>query len=100
MYVSIKRSTQKDKKYTAVFYDSEKRKVKTIHFGAVGYDDYTTHHDEERKKNYIQRHRSRENWNDPMTAGSLSYHILWTHKSIKTAISSYINKFDFKLLQN
>ena len=78
--MSINRSTQKEKKLTAVFYYDEKRKVKTIHFGATGYQDYTTHHDDERKQRYIQIHKSRENWNDPMTAGSLSYYVLWTRK--------------------
>ena len=34
---------------------------KKIYFGAVGYEDFTTgHHDEKRKKQYISRHRANE----------------------------------------
>ena len=41
---------------------------KTIHCGATGYDDFTTHKDPQRKARYIAR-RSKGNWNDPDTAG-------------------------------
>ena len=41
----------------AIFYDSEKWPVKTVHFGSAGYFDYTiTAHDDERKKTNIKRH--------------------------------------------
>ena len=30
---------------------------KTIHFGAQGYEDFTTHKDPKRKANYVARHR-------------------------------------------
>ena len=36
---------------------------KTIHFGAQGYEDFTTHKDPKRKANYLARHRH-DNWND------------------------------------
>ena len=41
----------------AIFYDSEKRLVKTVNFGAAGYLDYTISlHNDERKKRNIKRH--------------------------------------------
>jgi len=40
MKVVIKKSTNKDKKYMAIFYDGEK-KIKTTHFGLKNADDYT-----------------------------------------------------------
>ena len=41
----------------AIFYDSEKRPVKTVHFRSAGYLDYTiSAHDDERKKINIKRH--------------------------------------------
>lgn len=58
--VKIVRSPKKDKKYMAVF--EKDGRTKSIHFGATGYSDFTKHHDVERKKRYITRHRSRENW--------------------------------------
>jgi hypothetical protein len=96
MYVSITPSTRKDKKYMAVFYDNDKKKVKTVQFGAKGYQDYTDHHDEMRKTYYLNRHRKNENWDDYMTAGSLSRYILWENKSFDTAVKEYMKKFGLK----
>ena len=95
MYVSIKTSTSSGKKMMAVFYDTTKKKVKTTHFGASGYEDYTTHGDLQRKQNYLSRH-SNENWNDYMTAGSLSRYLLWNKPTIKASIDDYISRFKLK----
>ena len=54
MRVVIKPSTIKDKKYTAIFYEGDK-KIKTTNFGAEGMSDFTKHKDEKRdssKKRY------------------------------------------------
>ena len=96
MYVSIKKSTSQSKKLMAIFYDEAKKKVRTTHFGAVGYEDYTTHGDLQRKMNYIARHKERENWNDYMTAGSLSLWILWNRPTITASIDNYIGRFKLK----
>lgn len=95
MYVSIKPSTSSGKKMMAIFYDTAKKKVKTTHFGASGYEDYTTHGDLQRKQNYLSRH-SNENWNDYMTAGSLSRYLLWNKPTIKASIDDYMRKFKLK----
>lgn len=93
MYVNIKPSTQHGKKMMAIFYDDAKKKVKTTHFGALGYNDYITHGDITRKMNYIKRHEARESWYDYMTAGSLSRWILWNKPSLSESIDDYINRF-------
>ena len=98
MYVSIKPSDSKTKKYKAIFYDDNKKKIKTTQFGAKGYSDYTIHHDDERKQRYLDRHRKTENWNDFKTAGSLSRWVLWNKKSIKSSISDYKKRFKLKSL--
>ena len=73
MYLKISKSKVDGKKLTAIFYDDNRTKIKTVHFGADGYIDYTiSPHDKEKRKQYINRHRSNENWNDPMSAGTLS----------------------------
>ena len=95
MYVSIGASTSQGKKLMAIFYDEAKKKVKTTHFGAVGYEDYTTHGDLQRKQNYLSRH-SNENWNDYMSSGSLAYYILWNKPTIKASIEDYMNRFKLK----
>ncbi len=94
--VSIKPSTTKTKKWTAVFFKDGK-KVKTIQFGSKGMSDYTIHGDDKRKQRYLDRHKKNENWNDPMTAGALSRWILWNKKTIKSSISDYLKRFKLKI---
>jgi hypothetical protein len=94
MKVVIKKSTNKDKKYMAIFYDGEK-KIKTTHFGASGYTDYIkSGGDEKKKKAYLDRHRANENWNDYKSAGSLSRYILWNKKTLSASIADYKNRFN------
>ena len=93
MYVNITKSTRQGKKMVAIFYDEAKKKVKTTHFGASVYEDYTGHQDLQRKMNYLERHEKRENWNDYMTAGSLSRWILWNRPSLNESVKDYMRKF-------
>jgi hypothetical protein len=103
--VIIKNSTRDKKKKMAIFYGKDKKvngktikgkKIKTTHFGQRGASDYTKHKDDERKKRYINRHKTRENWNKPMTAGALSRWILWNKKTLSSSTSMYKKKFKLK----
>ena len=80
--VVIKKSAKPGKKYDAIF-----NGTKTISFGASGYEDYTMHHDEKRKQNYIKRH-SNEDWgkSNLESAAFLSRYILWEKPSLRQAI--------------
>jgi hypothetical protein len=73
--VIIKKSSNPNKKYDALFEDNKK-----ISFGAASYSDYTKHKDPERKKRYIDRHRKNEDWNNVQTAGYLSRYIYGTNQ--------------------
>lgn len=96
-YVSIQKSSRGNKKWMAVFYDHNKKRVKTTHFGATGYSDFTQHKDEFRKERYLNRHRN-EDWNNPMTAGSLSRWILWQYPDFDRGVREYMKKFNFHKL--
>lgn len=96
MKVEIKPSTQKTKKLMAIFYDDNGKKIKTTHFGAKGMSDFTIHRDKERKERYLDRHRKRENWNAPMTAGALSRWILWNKPTLQGSIRDYKKRFKLK----
>lgn len=87
----VRAPKQTGKKYTA-FFDT-KNGIKKVSFGASGYSDYTKHKDDERKKRYIDRHRSKENWNAYMTPGALSRWILWNKKSLSSSIADYKERF-------
>jgi broad specificity phosphatase PhoE len=69
---------------------------KLLHFGAKGYQDYTDHHDQMRKTNYLNRHGN-EDWNDYMTAGSLAFHILWNKPTITESIKDYARRLSEKI---
>ena len=90
--IKIEPSKNKDKKYDAFFLidDSVQKKVS---FGAKGYYDYTTHNDEERKKRYLARHQSREDWDNPLTAGALSRWILWNKPTFSASVADFISRF-------
>jgi hypothetical protein len=94
--ISIKKSPKKDKKYVASF--CKNGRVKQTHFGAKGYQNYggvgkDRHLSKERKKRYIQRHKSRENWNDPTSAGALSRYVLWDKPSFREGVASFKRRF-------
>ena len=96
MKFSISPSKVRGKKYTAIFDCPKCNKKKTIHFGAEGMSDFTKHKDEERKERYLKRHKKRENWNDPMTAGALSRWILWNKPSYEESVKDFIERFDLE----
>tara|TARA_R110000824_G_scaffold107633_2_gene254056 strand:- start:17 stop:307 length:291 start_codon:yes stop_codon:yes gene_type:complete len=96
MRVIIKPSKIKNKKYTAIFYDGDK-KIKTSQFGDNRYEDYTQHKDKQRRDKYRNRHKKDLNTGDYMRPGFLSYYILWgDSSSLKTNISNYKKKFNLK----
>lgn len=75
----LHRSDKPEKKYY-VEIGTDRDTSKRIYFGDANMKDYTLFSPlerEEHKKQYISRHASRENWNDPETAGFWSKHILW-----------------------
>ena len=80
----------------AIFYDEAKKKLKTTHFGAVGYNDFTITGDLQAKMNYLQRHKKNENWNDYMSPGACSYWILWNKPTLSGSIEDYMHLFKLK----
>jgi Family of unknown function (DUF5754) len=96
MYIQLDKSDRETKKYKAIFYDNQRKKIITTHFGQRGANDYTLTHDDEAKQRYIERHKNNEDWSNFFSAGSLSYHLLWTEKSMAKAYNNYIKKFNLK----
>ena len=92
--VTIKKSTNNNKKFDAYFPD------KKISFGDSSYSDFTISKNIEQRNRYIQRHKKNENWNNPETVGYLSRFILWNKPTIKESINDINknkNKYKFKL---
>ena len=71
----VYRSYKPAKKY--MIYD--KNNEKWVHFGQMGYEDFTHHKDDRRRLNYLSRTANmRGNWRDnPYSANNLSRILLW-----------------------
>ena len=95
-YIKLDKSDNIKKKFVATFYDEDKNKVKTTHFGSAGMSDYTINKDDSRKELYLNRHKKNENWNDFTSAGSLSRWILWNQKTLELSLKYYMNQFNLK----
>ena len=99
--VNITRSKAKGKKYQAIFYDDNGKKIKTVQFGAAGMNDYIIYnrtkgskYANERKKLYLQRHSGEKG--GMMTASTLSKMILWNKTSFEASYRDYKSRFNLK----
>lgn len=72
--IKVYRSTRKDKKYMVLNPEGKK-----IHFGQIGFSDFTQHQDEKRRDNYLTRTANiKGNWREnKYSANNLSREILW-----------------------
>lgn len=91
--VSVKSARDGIHKYVAHFILDTGRD-KHVKFGAKGYSDYTKHHDDERRLRYINRHKDKEDWSNPLTPGSLSRWILWEEPTLHKAVQKFVERFD------
>lgn len=90
--LKVVKSDRPGKKWKAVF-DVDGRS-KTTHFGASGMQDYTQHHDKERRERYRSRHKKDLDTKDPTRAGYLAYEILWgPSTSMEENIKYYKSKY-------
>jgi hypothetical protein len=98
--MKIEKGTAKNKKWKAVFshyVDGKLKIIKTVQFGDVRYDDYTIHKDKERRAAYRKRHQKDLQKGDYMSAGYLSYYILWgSSAALDTNIKKYKKMFKLK----
>ena len=88
MNIIIKPSSNRLKKFDAIIDDKKK-----ISFGQKGASDFTINRNEDQKNRYINRHKKRENWNDPSTAGFFSKNILWNKTSLNESIKDTTRRF-------
>ena len=72
--VKIGLSTKKDKKYMITTPDG-----KIVHFGQMGYEDFTKHKNKTRRKNYLTRAtRIKGDWKEnKYSANNLAIRLLW-----------------------
>ncbi|AGE56258.1 hypothetical protein PBCVNEJV1_318R [Paramecium bursaria Chlorella virus NE-JV-1] len=101
MVVELTKLKSGPKKFKAVFLDDKtKKKIKSVSFGARGYENYTSHHDPDRMKMYVIRHRKREDWtrSGRHTPGFWSRWLLWSDPSFAKALKITENKLGEKII--
>lgn len=90
MLLDVVNSWRKDKRYAAIFDNNP-----TIHFGSKNGSTYIDHKNDDKKNNYISRHKGlgSEDWTNPYKPGTLSRYILWEYKTLPKAIKQYNKRF-------
>jgi hypothetical protein len=93
----LQKSDRPDKKFMIDEYDNDE--FKTVYFGSAPYSDYTINKNPLRKKAYIQRHRSRENWSKSGidTAGFFARWLLWNQPTLEDSIKDIENRFNIEI---
>jgi hypothetical protein len=87
MDIKITNSDKLDKKYKATYINPETGRENNVYFGDSNYEDYTQHHDDNRKEQYLNRHRR-----DSKLPGLLSRELLWNKKSLLQSIKDFNSK--------
>lgn len=92
--VKLMKSPKSEKKWRAVF-QSDSGREKNVDFGAAGMEDYTQHHDKERRERYRSRHAKDLETQDPTRAGYLSWYLLWGEStSLQDNLAAYKRRFN------
>ena len=89
MQIRVQKSMRRDKKLMAIIDQHQ------IHFGAVGYEDFTTHKDAARKAQYLARHRPTEVWTlaGIKSAGFWSRWLLWGEPTLRASVSALNTRY-------
>jgi hypothetical protein len=98
MYFTLQDGTAKSKRYKAIFYDEDGNKIKTTQFGSSSHENFTIHRDKQRRELYRKRHAN-DKIDEPMTAGALSWFLLWNKSSLEASIRDYAKRFKMKYIQ-
>ena len=99
-FIRLEKSRDETHKYKATFLNLKTNRQKSVLFGSYGMNDYTIYYKtkgkeeaDKHKERYIKRHDKREDFEDPITAGSLSRYILWQEPTIEESLKFYLNRF-------
>ena len=88
MKIVIQESNRKHKKYQAT--DGRT----TVHFCDNRFEDFTHHHNEQRKKNYISRHGKEDHSvSNALSPAFLARHVLWSEKSVPESVRKLNKKY-------
>ena len=93
-YIQLLKSNREDKRLEAKFFDINRKKIKTVHFGLKSGNTYLEHKNTKTKDAWVARHSVTGDWTKPDTASSLAYHLLWNKPSLSASFNDFIKKFN------
>jgi hypothetical protein len=82
--VEIMPGQRPGKEYTALISQANAR-VRAVHFGAAGAQQYPDHRDDNKKRAWLARHSPRGRWDDPFSAGFWSRWLLWNKNTLEAS---------------
>jgi len=91
---TLTKSKSKNKKWNI-------KNGQSINFGQKGKSDFTINKDPKRKKNYIARHKKREDWTKTGidTAGFWAFNLLWNQTTLSKSIKDTENRFNIDIIK-
>lgn len=91
---NIIQTPTKNKEFKATFIKKDGSQ-KIVRFGTKSNFVLNKDKTEKDKKNYISRHKVNENFNNPLSSGSLSRHLLWgDSRNLQSNIKKFKTKFN------
>ena len=93
-YIQLLKSKRRDKRFEAIFYDIDRKKIKSVSFGLKGGNTFIEHKNTKTKDAWIARHSVTGDWTKPDTASSLAFHILWNKPTLSASYNDYLKKFN------
>lgn len=107
LYVVLEKSKRPAKKFQVSFYEDETlfNKVKTVHFGSAGYEDFLNHKDIERRERYKARHSKifkkdgKRAVDDIFSPSFWALHLLWNKPTLEESIKDMEKKFSMKFIK-
>ena len=80
-----------------VFYDQERKKVETTHFGKLDEETYITSQDIQLKMNFISLNERRQEWANPTCDKTLVKYLLYNKPTLPESYTDYRNTFRYDL---
>ena len=102
-HATIEKSSRKHKKFVATVYNAKGNILAKVHFGDVRYEDYTMHHDTQRRNSYLSRAtaitdaKGAPTANNPLKPNFWAVNLLWQEKTLKEAATFIDGMFGIKV---
>lgn len=95
----LSKSSKPEKKFMVQYINPMNNKIRTIHFGQAGADDYTLKNNDAQKLLYQKRH-AKNYINDLNYPGAWAMQLLWNKKTLDKSIKDMERRFGINIINN